>query len=1168
MNPGNITASNHLEMNNWTGDGSTSARGANWTKHMTIWNCNYKADKNPTDDTDNILDQHMDMSTQLFIDKVEFKDFNYEHHNPNMNTRNTYPDKIEVSAGEAFGWTSGNTTLATDKLSRYKTFTPTTLTVGSTTPRYLGHIDNDRADIGYLPWSHDDAASFIYLHGFKTSNLAQLSEIPNENMHAFYSFGGGAESDGNSGTLKDKFGYNNNTVYASQGFRGVADANDGTKTPPVMRVNNWLTGDVNQRNNSNFNLNCVSTQMTAVEVHNSSTNSSGDLNLDPGVGGNDNYTGKFTRIFQPVREGDTLLWPGSDSLSLTNRYQTQYTATAGDVDIRSGHENDIAIAGISFSDSIPIAIDDEFWVKPEGMCHNFTKKGWFSINPTFYQSSTYNNVEDDEGNQQLARREAGPVSSRVIDITESKEHECIIKVDTLAPLQLEEDEEYIVYLLGSDADSDNWTANATYDGAADMDASAVNAKSGVKITEIDEQTNEITLEWDGTANDGSTQLLKYDNLSFLCISPYRYWMYLNIDCAKHGGSGATYPTTTLPSRTYEAFTVMDHAFVTWDGESYHSGLLDEPLNTTEEDITVTSSTGMSAGDVIMIEDEAMIIMEVTSSTVIKVIRNIGANDQSTHNGFDTDSTYYPKRTAPATISTGKKIKKCVAHAVDGEVLEASWIDGTNAYDSLSERRNLGSTYKEFTTNHETVSNVPGAYINTWKPTVLEEGGIYETETDFGFGPFDDEEDKGGQLANQIIKSASYNIFKLQNISASKDFQVGRQIDLLTKFTDDTNPHEFTVNTRHHADTDRRPFALAVFEDKIPSVPSLTIAPYKDDPYFPELSWKVNDDDLWYGLIHVDTSPIDNQYHNAVAHIPMNEEHYTTGVTNPQAFTKLTKEDGSTALASSGTASVSLEGLAGRALEFDGTSNGVTFADFTPITSEGTVIVHIVPEAWHSPTVHGSGHGGATIIRKAKGGGSATFSGSDWEIYLKSDGTIEGFFTPSGTSTKVTVTSQPIVMDGETPTAIAMTFDKDIKSGNVKLFINGKLEDQSGLIKATATTNNWLINTDARDDSAALGIGFFGTTDGAEGTTGTAAYQRYKGKIEEAVIYNKCLYPVVPADGKLLLTKPFTEISNGSPLSYSAKLFVKDYHNIRGKTTAEVATSAPATFRKSGFDLHD
>jgi hypothetical protein len=80
---------------------------------------------------------------------------------------------------------------------------------------------------------------------------------------------------------------------------------------------------------------------------------------------------------------------------------------------------------------------------------------------------------------------------------------------------------------------------------------------------------------------------------------------------------------------------------------------------------------------------------------------------------------------------------------------------------------------------------------------------------------------------------------------------------------------------------------------------------------------------------------------------------------------------------------------------------------------------------------------------------------------------------------------------------------------------------------------------------------------------------FEGKIEEFVWYDKVIYPVVPSSGKMLLEKPLSELAEGdsaSSKSYVSRLFVKDYHNIRGKTTGEVAASSQVSFKKAAFSL--
>jgi len=72
-----------------------------------------------------------------------------------------------------------------------------------------------------------------------------------------------------------------------------------------------------------------------------------------------------------------------------------------------------------------------------------------------------------------------------------------------------------------------------------------------------------------------------------------------------------------------------------------------------------------------------------------------------------------------------------------------------------------------------------------------------------------------------------------------------------------------------------------------------------------------------------------------------------------------------------------------------------------------------------------------------------------------------------------------------------------------------------------------------------------------------------------VIYNKAIYPVIPQDGKYTLTKPIQELSIsdiGTGISNVARLFIKDYHNIRGTSTTQVASSSNVSYKKAGLGL--
>ena len=79
---------------------------------------------------------------------------------------------------------------------------------------------------------------------------------------------------------------------------------------------------------------------------------------------------------------------------------------------------------------------------------------------------------------------------------------------------------------------------------------------------------------------------------------------------------------------------------------------------------------------------------------------------------------------------------------------------------------------------------------------------------------------------------------------------------------------------------------------------------------------------------------------------------------------------------------------------------------------------------------------------------------------------------------------------------------------------------------------------------------------------------FDGLIEEIVIYTVPVYPVVPSDQRFVLTKKLHELnrSTDGPQAYQVRLFIKDYHNVRGTTTREVAASSSVRLQKAAFRL--
>ena len=181
-------------------------------------------------------------------------------------------------------------------------------------------------------------------------------------------------------------------------------------------------------------------------------------------------------------------------------------------------------------------------------------------------------------------------------------------------------------------------------------------------------------------------------------------------------------------------------------------------------------------------------------------------------------------------------------------------------------------------------------------------------------------------------------------------------------------------------------------------------------------------------------------------------------------------------------------------------------------------------------------------------------------------------TPAVQTTLQSVST--IVKDGETPTCIIVTLDATLKFGNLKLFINGKLEDQSGKADDTGSANVWKKDepmralggsTDSRSGYNMINAMLVGTNlnQTIAGTTDT--YYYFNGIIEEMSLYPITLYPVLPSDLQFVLEKPISELntsSKGGSKSSVARLFLFDYHNIRGTTNSEVAMSSPVSWRKA------
>ena len=467
---------------------------------------------------------------------------------------------------------------------------------------------------------------------------------------------------------------------------------------------------------------------------------------------------------------------------------------------------------------------------------------------------------------------------------------------------------------------------------------------------------------------------------------------------------------------------------------------------------------------------------------------------------------------------------------------------------------IGATYNEY--KFSTDSSYYKFKRNMDPFTSLESNDI-RLDVDFGFGAMsDDVPDEAGHagllhlpLSTSLDDAATDNVrIDISGMVTSLKPEFGSTLPLMLTPLSSTNTATLKIFAEEASNEYDKPYLITEFEDEIPEIDDFKVEPDMENPFFPKYTWSCGADDAWYGFLNIDSKSITNQYHNAVIHVPMNEE--DRHAKHP-AVPSLEKIQGLTN-ADSGVLK-NLEGLAGYCLEFDGSNdwveiNAAAGSDPTAdCTKEMTVLIHMIPDAnTDERYIVSQSH----VANKKK-----------FHLNLNaSNQVVARVWWGTGNSDYTELTSSTIVPnDGETPTAVMLVVDTEIDSGNVKLYLNGNLEDLSGQTSTSGGANNWKAGQNINGGESEI---FIGNSSGT-GTNG------FDGKLEELVIYKKALYPFSGKETELKVTKPFVEIDDSgstASLPITAKVFIKDYHNIRGSSAEQVATAPQVTYRKAAFRL--
>ena len=300
---------------------------------------------------------------------------------------------------------------------------------------------------------------------------------------------------------------------------------------------------------------------------------------------------------------------------------------------------------------------------------------------------------------------------------------------------------------------------------------------------------------------------------------------------------------------------------------------------------------------------------------------------------------------------------------------------------------------------------------------------------------------------------------------------------------------------------------------------------------------------------VDTEDIKDKYHSCIFHMPLNTTggtsvvgntvqnpiykfyDYVGTLNNPPAGGYV--DTGSSA---STTCLTSIEGLSGYAYLGPGadTTTGVPRIAYNASATanasklmtgltEYTFVLHSIPA---------STDGGNYMFDQGSYGATTGF-----EAYLDSNQKVvvkHRDVTLQGTSTQI--------CDGETPLNVIVTYMSGSSQAGrqqLELYVNGALEDYS-----SATTAIGVSTT----SGAAIGAQWQSSTNKLT----------WDGLIEEILIYNK-RWDVVPDGNEYiyntqLLTEKTAYTSAGKWQTNNAKLFLFDYHNIRGRASDLVCQS--------------
>ena len=475
---------------------------------------------------------------------------------------------------------------------------------------------------------------------------------------------------------------------------------------------------------------------------------------------------------------------------------------------------------------------------------------------------------------------------------------------------------------------------------------------------------------------------------------------------------------------------------------------------------------------------------------------------------------------------------------------------TRTYDGIvpvSGGSTFGTTYNESLFND-------GLYTNEWSLSFIDpEKTVIDLTTDYGYGSLSmsantesvpDSDGGMGRIGREAMV-VGQNYVDIGSYAYTVKPEMNKPFNFLIKPTYMNlfdGLYSSTINTRDA--TSNKPLVIYGVKDPLPEIDNFTVLPSIDveritDPVdmadatksaATDISfvWDEQGDDINHRILWVDTKSIQNKYHSTNLIIPLNENSATVSY-----YTSASDYLGKTSsVALTGTNIPNIEGACGYAFGGDGTTTFVSSS--TGVTVGGgdefTFTCQVKPN---------SKQNGNIFTASSSTAGANGSSGFLFNVALYSLGHIGVFVNDQYFTTNTLFDG-----DGKQPIAITVTYDKNLANNNLKLYANGRLEntmDYTQTFSGATATNT-------------LGIGarLFG---------GGSAF--FDGTIEEITFHDKCAYVPTNAKKFTLKTTSLADMDSGTSKRYQSRLFLYDYHNIRGASPTEVCRSNSTSWRITG-----